>query len=154
MVWPATIPTFTAGVVASEADLDAITDALHAIGDAWTAYTPALTGWTLGNGTISGAYAQTGELVRFRLKLILGTTTVVSSNPTITLPVNAIAARAFAFAAGAYRVSTTTHYGLDAMNHAVGGIVVKDGANNLSTTAPFSWAATDELYVSGEYEAA
>lgn len=120
----------------------------------WTAYTPTLSNVTLGNGTLSCAYVQFGKTVHFRIKLTLGSTSAITGAPTFTLPVTAVAARAFSFAASAYDSSAgNPHFGLDAMNTTT-TVFFRQGNTSLSSTVPFTWATGDELYVSGTYEAA
>jgi hypothetical protein len=89
MPWPATIPTFTAGVVASEAQLDAITDALSTIGNSWTTFTPALTASTNPNvgttGTIRGRYVLAGKLLLFDYVVTFGGTGIAGGTGTWNL---------------------------------------------------------------------
>jgi len=53
---------------------------------AWTSYTPTVTGWTLGNGSVSGKYLKDGKTVKGRAKVTLGTTTTIAGTLTLTLP--------------------------------------------------------------------
>lgn len=156
MTWPSSIPDFTSlpdNLVAQE-HLQALADALDELGDSWDAYTPTLSSWTVGNGTLSGAYLAAGKLIHFRAKLVLGSTTTVSGNPGFSLPVNAVGARLFGFSAGCYDTSGPSAYALSAFNSSVSIATVKDGTTSLSSTVPFTWATGDEIYVSGTYEAA
>jgi hypothetical protein len=65
-------------------------DNFKAITDPWTAYVPTLsadTGWSLGNGTLIGAYSRIGATVHFRAQLVVGSSTVgPSASPRIGLP--------------------------------------------------------------------
>jgi hypothetical protein len=54
-----------------------------------TSYTPTLANLTLGNGTLTAKYAQTGKIVTVYFNFTLGSTSSVGSNPSITLPVSA-----------------------------------------------------------------
>lgn len=56
-------------------------------GWAWQTWSPTLTNLTLGNGTQIAKYVQVGKTVFFRYALVLGTTSAVGSNPTISPPV-------------------------------------------------------------------
>jgi len=60
---------------------------------AWTNYTPAATsGWTIGNGTLSNTkYAQIGKIVFVVVDFTLGTTSSVTGNIRVGLPVNSVA---------------------------------------------------------------
>jgi hypothetical protein len=131
--------------------------------DAKTSYTPTLTGFTQGNGTISGSYTQIGKWVWFEVAFTMGTTSAAASAiPTVTLPVTAAAAsvnaalcRAQFTDAGtaaylaAARILTTTTCGAYIIGSS--GILTTP-----STTTPFTWtpASGDNVYWSGVYEAA
>lgn len=124
----------------------------------WTPYTPTLTNVSLGNGTISAAYAQLGKTVAVRFILTLGTTSSVSGTITVSTPVN----------------GTSTHVGGCYMNDATGsiypGTVICQSttftmrAHNSSATyatllafnntVPVAPAANDQYVATFTYEAA
>jgi hypothetical protein len=54
---------------------------------AWTSYTPTLTNWGLGNGTVAGRYYRTGRLIVAQAKLTLGSTSTKSGNLSMSIPV-------------------------------------------------------------------
>jgi len=58
-------------------------------GTGWApvAWSPTLTNMTLGNGVQTAYYLQIGKLVFWYWQIILGTTSSVSTNPIVTLPV-------------------------------------------------------------------
>ena len=147
-------------------DLNAqIRDLINGFG-AWNssasspAYSPTLSGFTLGSGTISGAYTQIGKHVHFRVTATLGTGYVApTQNPAITLPVAA--------------ASTSRDYNITAKFATSGGTVYQAGAvlnttsqiylyvlgtngvmSTPTSTVPFSWGVGSVLYVGGTYEAA
>jgi len=125
---------------------------------AWTSWTPTATNYTVGNGTVTARYVQLGKSVLFRFNFVLGSTSAISGDLNFTLPVTA-----------------TT-------NHVVHGILVDTGNNVypavasltsascavraintagtyaqftfLSSSIPFTWGSTDEIVVTGIYEAA
>jgi hypothetical protein len=53
---------------------------------AWTAYTPTLTGWGVGNGTWDSYYVQLGKTVIWRVQFTVGSTTTFG-NLSMTPPV-------------------------------------------------------------------
>lgn len=75
MAWPSSIPTFVPGP-ALVADLNDLGDALKAIGDQWTAYTPTLTAATtdptLGTSSITGRYRKLGKTADIHIRLVIG----------------------------------------------------------------------------------
>jgi hypothetical protein len=57
---------------------------------AWKSFTPAITGssaWVLGNATIDSAWQQVGRTVSYRGRITLGSTSTVSGQLQVTLPV-------------------------------------------------------------------
>lgn len=134
---------------------------------AWTSYTPTWGGAvTIGNGTSTGAFTRVGKTVHFRAKLVWGSTSsMAAASATVTLPVTSLAAGANAacrvdfyddssvatggLTMGFLVLGTTT---ATLWRTAAGGSYVDSAA--LSSTIPFSWAAPDEIRVSGTYEAA
>ena len=123
-----------------------------------TAWTPTFTNFTLGNGSINYAqYAKVGKIVQFELRVTLGSTSVMGTDPYFTLP--------FGQTSG-----TNTHITnmlLDAGTNAFIGI--SDIINNLcylswqrvdatavfavgvTATTPFTWTTNDRFYVAGSY---
>jgi len=70
-----------------------VRDAINGIQAAWTAYTPTLTGITLGNGTLAFAFTRFGKTVMVRGIFNAGTTTTYSAATLgFSVPVNAHAA--------------------------------------------------------------
>lgn len=134
----------------------------------WTSYSPTITadggGFSLGNGTLTGRYKQLGKIVFFSLKFVFGST---SSGGTghwnFSLPVTAYDSN-FSFSAsilddgiawyggianGNYTGSTTTF------------AVITPNTSSSSTTwvsvgngGPFTWGTSDNITISGSYEAA
>jgi hypothetical protein len=156
MVW--TSPrTWVAGESPSAATMNLhIRDNLKAIGDAWTAFTPTMTAWTHGNGTLASHYMEAGKLVHFRIKLTLGTTSTMVGSPTFTLPVNATAAHTVGAKVEMFdtsAASATAYKAGSAFNSGVGTILLRDDASAvLSATSPFTWATGDILTITGSYE--
>ncbi len=155
MVW--TSPrTWVAGEKPSAATMNLhIRDQFQAIGDAWTSYTPTTTNVTLGNGTLASAYMQAGKLTSFRIKLTFGSTSAITGAPTFTLPSSATAARTVTCAALFFDSSATATVGGWAFNSTINQLLLRNDASAaLSSTVPFTWATSDELVITGTYEAA
>ena len=129
-----------------------------AIGDPWTAYTPTWTasGFTKGNGTITGAWISAGKLVIYRITATVGTTTTVGSAaysfglPTAAISVNMPGGGITVFDSSGpavrqrdvYINTTTTVAGQDEAGAFVTG------------AAPFALSSNDTLKILGVYEAA
>lgn len=55
---------------------------------AWQAYTPTISGVTIGNATVTFVYCQIGKTVHVRGLCLMGSTSVVTGTLDVTLPVN------------------------------------------------------------------
>lgn len=169
MAWTAP-RTWVAGETVTAALLNThLRDNLKAIGDPWTAYTPALTAATtnptLGSGSSQvGAYMQAGKLVIVRLRVRFGTsgTAAGTGQYFISLPVSGVitapvaAGNAYLFDSSATAAATPVPYLATATTLGLlypatwpSGALTFVGA-----AAPWAWAASDELNASFVYEAA
>ncbi len=160
MTWT-TPGTAVAGQVLSAAFWNSnVRDNLKAVGDAWTSYSPTWGGITVGNGTNSSAYIAAGKLIIFRAALTLGTTSSVTGQISVTLPVTAFTAFPGSFF-GTFQDSGTgwspcviqpsaTAITLYAYNSASTYLQ----ANITSSIVPHTWASTDVIYSAGIYQAA
>lgn len=134
-------------------------------GDAveWDTWTPTVTNVTKGNGTETARYIRIGDTVIARYKFELGTTSAVTGDVAVTLPVNV---------AGTM-VDTAVGYGLAHQSgvsnspcfmqyvntstvrfrvHNSSGTYVTVSA--FSSTVPFTWGSNDVLSFTVIYEAA
>lgn len=153
--------TWVAGAVLTAAQLNQqLRDNLKAIGDPWQSYTPTLTGWTLGNGTLTGYYMQAGKLVWGKVFLTLGSTSSPSGNLVISLPVTKVAddgvftslqgtAVLFDTSASARAVYSTVHNSITTAR-----FVSSASATPVDATTPWTWANGDKLNATFMYEAA
>jgi len=129
-----------------------------AIGD-WLAYAPILTGVTIGNGTITGAYSRTGKTIHFEVQLIFGTTTVVTGNPAVTIPINCVPGSTSQFMGDvvAYDVSAGQLYFGNSVVGSASTITIYNNASpavQYTSLIPFTWANMDQLFIRGTYRAA
>ena len=84
------ISSLTAGTTTLSTPVNNHRDALKAVSEAWTAYTPTATNFTVGDGTLSGRYARIDKLIHIRISFVAGAaTTYTASGMTLTLPVAA-----------------------------------------------------------------
>jgi hypothetical protein len=129
---------------------------------AWTTWTPSYTNLTIGNGTVTSKYAQIGKTVFFEFNLIFGSTTsITSSAPTFTLPVNAVAKNFFN--SGNILDAGTSNYAAGCDVAAGGNLsyfkVLRASATfaqpeSITSTTPMTWTTNDELTISGNYQVA
>lgn len=135
-----------------------VRDNLKAIGDAAASYTPTLTNATVGNGTITGSYIQPGNLVVFRARFVLGSTSTVGTDPAISIPVAALASTSFWMMHGRLTDTGAANYD-PVITGGTGsvGLFLK-GTNGIyvaiTATVPFTWTTGDVIEVRGAYEAA
>jgi hypothetical protein len=136
-------------------------------GGAWTSYTPTLSGWTLGNGTMVAFYNNDGKTVNVAASIKWGSTTSASGNLYLTLPVAADLTLGGTFLFNIYQgggvgVATDqnadTYYALGA--YVTGStqmrIIATNGSNNsgVAVSIPFTWATNDMMIISITYKAA
>jgi len=159
-------------VVASNITSGILTNAMLStttgeLGGAWTTWTPTWANLTIGNATITYAkYVQIGKTVKFRLRVVLGNTTSVGTDPTFSLPVTAnsdyglstyiLEGNVWYFDVGTanvlgnLRFTSTTTVQLVAQNSSPTYLT----QSSVSSTVPFTWTTGDIITVSGSYEAA
>jgi hypothetical protein len=124
----------------------------------WTAWTPTLTGITIGNGNVSAKYQQIGKTIIFNLRLEWGSTSSFTGRAQFSLPVTPAKNQA-AFA-------LLDDYGAAAPD-AASGLILTNGSlyvdaiktsgtyakgEYLSATIPFTWSSLDSIAVTGSYE--
>lgn len=119
---------------------------------AWiTNYVYTTSGITVGNGTKAFRYVQIGKVVHFSLEFVLGSTSVVTGNPTFTLPI-AVATNGFSIAtAYAQDASAGTYTSIIYM---IQGGTISSLSPNTNSTSPFTWASGDRIRITGTYEVA
>jgi len=142
---------------------DANVTAAKIAAEAWTSSAPTVggTGWSLGNGTASGAYIKLGRTVVYRAKVVWGSTSAFGTGGlTLSIP--------FA-AAGAEFVCPVMYLDSGSANY-LGYGFVDDSASVVTCYAmtagtagriaqtdnavPFTWANPDEVRFTLTYEAA
>lgn len=132
----------------------------------WTSFTPTWTNFTVGNGTVEAKYLKIGGLCHFKIRFVWGTTTSIGGRVIIDWPIAPISTIAAQSAQWTVQfedqgvgptaglilngLSSASAFSLFAMT-ASGSYV---NAADLSNTVPFTWANTDQIYVSGSYEVA
>lgn len=124
----------------------------------WTPYTPTITGWTLGNGTIAASYMQVGKFAAFRGTLTIGSTTTIAGILGMTYPVamqssqNSVHADAYGNPAGSW-----FEFGLypdSATTYRIQYIGTNGQMQSITASLPAVWAAGNTLKFAGSYETA
>lgn len=127
---------------------------------AWTTWTPTLTSMAQGNGTVTARYIQVGQTVDFSFKFVLGSTSTVSASPRFTLPttpysLNNILTTVTYFDDNTGARNIASVYGNSTFPTSLFLTQTNSGALSFVTaTAPFTWAVSDIIYVTGSYETA
>ena len=133
---------------------------------AWQTYTPTWTNLTVGNGTSTGKYIQIGKTVFFRASVVFGSTSVMSSPPSVTLPVTSVSyTTAYTAVIGdCYYWDTSASFAFPGtLSWLTTGTAEPETLNasgtflqisSVSATNPFTWATGDVIFVKGYYEAA
>lgn len=130
----------------------------------WQSWTPSWTNFTPGSATISARYTQIGKTVHFRIQVTLNGSTM-GSDPQFSLPVTASSnehidrtlglahlkdASPAADNVGVVYLNSTTTAGI--FRQIVSGSSIVYSA--VTSTAPWTWANNDVIYLRGSYEAA
>jgi hypothetical protein len=135
----------------------------RAIGDPWVAYTPVWSGLTanptIGNGSLTGAYMQAGQLVHFRIGITMGATSTYGAGQwRLTLPVLPVVFRwtflGDAVVGGAFPIRGIWDSALGVLTLATPGTTAGGADRTVSATSPGAWATGHTLFLSGTYEAA
>jgi hypothetical protein len=139
-----------------------VEDYVGTVGPAWKTWTPTWSGSTtnpvLGNGTMTGRYTKTGRTVQYVIEVTMGSTTTYGSGAYgWTLPVTP----GFDATGNAILVDTsaTLRYAATAWITPAAGVFrvipPADAGNvGIAGTVPFTFASTDQIIISGTYEAA
>jgi hypothetical protein len=130
-------------------------------GGTYTSYTPAFTGLTVGNGTVSTSYAQIGKFVHFVGSLTFGSTTAMSTNPQTSLPVDSSMTFTNNMGVGMCNDSNAAFYpiAIFSISSTTAQFVCQDVAtfvrtNFIGAAQPFVWATNDVLTWNMVYKAA
>lgn len=130
-------------------------------GWAWASWSPTWANFTVGNATTDYKYIQIGKTVFFRVQVTLGSTSVMGSNPTFTLPVTSISYVNTLFPFGQLNMTTNVggvHNGVVTYSDTTHAILRSWDGNNdnaaVTSTVPFTWATNYGIFCEGYYEAA
>jgi hypothetical protein len=128
---------------------------------AWITWTPTISNVSIGNGTVSARYQQTGNVISFSVKVTFGSTTTISGSPSISLPVVANSPAYFAVNVTDSGVASYTANGI--IPSSVLSTIFLDLIDTtssraisaaFSSTSPFTWGTNDNFTISGSYEVA
>ena len=161
-LWP--VPTSTDYVKDGATAIESLGDAIDAsVGNglkAWVAYTPTLSGLTIGNGTLSFVYCQIGKTVHVRGIATLGTTSSMTGPLDIGIPVTStgygttgsVPTGNALFWSGSvpFSVGTLASVG---NSSAFRLLAINTGATygtiaDVSSTVPFAWTSPSGKFVS------
>lgn len=151
----ATFGTFAAGQVLTASELNAA--------GAYSAHTVTWTNVTVGNGTTVARYTKFNKLVHYWGKFTLGTTSAITGQIGIDLPVNCHASQVDTFigVAGLQDTGVGTYpafplaIGADTIYiYPMGTGGAYGSLSGTSATIPFTWGNTDVIQWDLTYEAA
>lgn len=130
--------------------------------DAWRPYTPTLTNVTVGNGSLTAYWRRLGRDIEFYMEFVLGSTSAITGNIRVSLPVAAARQIPYLMRGGCFGGSgswrylchpwtyDTSNIGLDVLS-TTGTYATHVGT---SSTIPFTWATSHSFSLAGSYEAA
>lgn len=160
------ISSLTPGTTALSGPVNNHRDALKAVTEASTSYTPT---WTasagtpaVGDGTLTGKYAQAGKWTDFRIELVVGATTTfgtAGASWRFTLPTTPASTQRHRFLGTAYDTGTADYpvyfrwVSSGSYLEVVCDATTAGAADrSVTNTVPFAWAVGDVLMVQGRYE--
>lgn len=162
--WSSTLPAGpTMPQVLPQATFDVWYGILLALSDVWSTYTPS---WTssgtapaVGNGSITGRYAQVGKFVFCTGILTMGSTTTFGTGTwSISLPVTAATSTNGIYVGPAYlhdnSLIAARRTGVAAPATTTTMVFYAATAGAVTPTVPFTWASSDKLSWTIFYEAA
>ena len=146
---------FTAGQVLTAAQM-------NGIGEAAITFTPTFTNYTRGNGTSVAYYMRVNKLVYVYVEETLGSTSSMSTQPTMTLPLAATRIQAISLARSRIDdTGTTVFFGTVLPSSASAVQLFADLASgtytafaNITSTVPMTWTTTDKIILNYIYEVA
>lgn len=162
---------FNNGVVSTANSITATSIAAGAIqpqaltagtGTGWAmqTWTPVFVNFTKGNAVITSVYVQIGKSVFYHLDIVLGTTSVMGTAPTFTLPVTATN-RTTNFPLGLTSILDASAGSFNAITSwatsTTGKVIYWDANNvgqNITSSAPMVWTTNDTISINGSFEAA
>lgn len=152
-------PTFTSGQKTGvAAGLNNLRDFARAFTDARSAWTPSVTGWTLGNGTVAGVWARAGKLAMCSAVVTLGSTTTVAASLQLSVPTGTTARAITPLQAILEDVGSGYYFAPGLVDTAGKLIVGRAGTSGLmdaiASTAPFTWATGDKVRIEALWEVA
>jgi hypothetical protein len=125
-----------------------------------TAFTPVITGVTVGNGTLTGRYSRAGDMVFYNGRFVFGSTSAVPGTISlISVPVPIFGDNRTTGRAGVYDFSTARIFPV-LMDARASGPGLSPYNNNgtltfpVTGTTPVTWAVGDELWWNIRYSAA
>lgn len=133
---------------------------------AWQSWVPTWTNLTVSGSTVTAKYVQTGKTVRFKIAVVLAGGNVPTGSVIFSLPVTSAA---IVGSAGEVPIGNLTC--LDASTAAYSGFIFHQTTTtaalkvfvasathatnaNVNATVPFTFGNTDEMLITGAYEAA
>jgi hypothetical protein len=153
--WPYALPTDPR--INWPATSQALAEKLELLAADVKTYTPSISGWSLGNGTVEGVYIRLGRLVFLRVSVTAGSSTTAPASGQIwaTLPpgLNSTG-RAFGTSGVLTDQSAPQQYLVNVFQSGANYSARPIGANGANGSMPFTLAAGDSIVWGSVYEAA
>jgi hypothetical protein len=134
-------------------DLADLGDSALGIESAWTAYTPTITNFTLGNGTVIARYKLIGKTLLLQCKIVFGSTSSISGSPIFYMPFSAKISNMQGTANILIQDFGTAYFKAMSADGAGGYFYIyAESANStyvrdtgISSTVPMTWTTNDSL---------
>lgn len=127
---------------------------------AGTAYSPGYVNITLGNATVISKYGMVGRLYVVRVQFTLGSTSVIGTGPTVSMPFNFADAAVQSWTCDLVDISAGKHYDGRALYNSASTVLLNAvdtaGATafptSVTSAVPFTWATGDWFSFEVVYE--
>ena len=133
----------------------------------WDTYTPTVTNWVIGNGTMVARWAKVGRMVIAEIRVTFGSTSTFSGTPGFSLPAARIATANIGFESVGLAMARDDSTGspvagftrMGASDSVVNPSFIETASafgflQVASSATPFTWTTSDELVMQAIYEAA
>lgn len=128
----------------------------------WQSWTPTWANFTIGAATVTAKYVRVGRTIHFTVEVTFAADTAVASGvSTFTLPVTAAnVSDGFPIGYGLYNDANGNDWFAQVWTRdtkTTGRLVYVSASavpTDITATAPFTWTTSDQIMVSGTYEAA
>lgn len=152
--WPTTVPFFTSGQTLTAGDLNDFGQALEAIGDDWTSYTPSFVSGFSTNYVVTALYRRMGKTYDFDITITFTGAPGGSGVVNVVLPAapgSTHATWCTLGTASARDASASLSNGGTSVWSGGSNVTAFFQTNRLNVSTPYTWASGDMISLVGRF---